>query len=280
MQKVRVAKRIKKSDGETKEALREEAYLIVMAGPRFGETLRLREGENIVGSDAHADIYFPGHSLERRHFLVSNNGEVLLKAEKGNTFLNNVEVSQMPLRDGDLIRAGGILLQYLQEGSEQSFFVGPHLYRWKGKDRRRFPRFALQATADVFLVDQGVSFKELVVKDAGRGGIAIFSKENVPPGAEVQVSVYIHHQGRRLVGKLVPGTVVASTPWKDSSFLLGILFNEPISSDHQSDLYQYWMEMEKSEQAPPGGRSAVRENQDPVMSDPNRIRDEQRSGRR
>lgn len=214
------------------------AALVVMAGPRFGETLRLKpKGENIVGSNLRADLYLPSHALAARHFaLVLKDGRLVLRQEEGEVFLNNALVREAFLKDGDLIGAGGLLFRLLTEEGQDSFFLGQHLYRRDGKERRRYPRFPINGRADLFLVSQAVWFRGLDVKDAGLGGIAAYAQENVPPGTEAQVWLTVQEGDRRFKAEAIPAAVVASIPWKEGIYVLGILFHQPIEEGSHPDL--------------------------------------------
>ena len=93
------------------------ASLVVLAGPRFGETIALMKGKNIIGSDPLATIHFLTSLLSNRHFiLLYQERRVVLTREEGITMVNNIPVEEKTLKDGDLIGAKGILLRYVQEG--------------------------------------------------------------------------------------------------------------------------------------------------------------------
>lgn len=245
--KRRVGKKGEKEAGKGTAKGHIKAYLVVMAGPRFGESLALNKGKNVVGTDARADIYFPTDKMMGHHFDLSCTDKAVLKKKEGEVFVNNTPVKEMCLKDGDLIRVAGILLQYVEKGSQPVFFVGKQLYRVNGHDRRCFPRFAAPATVDLFIVEQELKFKGLPIRDVGRGGVALFSNENISPGSEVTVSLLAKDQGHEIHAEEIPATVVTATPWKESVLLLGVLFHKPVSENNHPVFHSYLKGLEKSD---------------------------------
>jgi hypothetical protein len=222
---------------------RSESCLVVMAGPRFGESIRLKEGINRVGSDPNADVYFITSLISEHHFsLIRRDNSIALKREGGITLVNNTSVEEVELKDGDMILAGGILLRYVEEGSVNHFYVGDLFY---GRERRKFPRFSMISTADAYLPREEKNIEVLSVRTVGRGGIGLFCKEPVKVDAEVKVSLFAKDSNRVIVAESIKGKVVSVAHWKDSLFLLNICFDEPISMEHQPNLFRHLTELER-----------------------------------
>jgi len=234
-----------KSDRSEKETQSHHlgAALVVIAGPRFRETFFLNEGENIVGSDPGAHLYFQTSLISERHALLTYlHREVVLKRLAGVTSVNNMPADQISLKDGDLILMGGLLLRYVEAGSGAYFYVGDHFYR---REKRNYARFSMIAAADAFSPVANKWLQILSVRSVSRGGIGIFSKDSVPMGSEILVSLYSKSAQRTVVAEDTKGTVVSVISWTESLFLLNIRFNQPISSEHQPNLYRHLLELEE-----------------------------------
>lgn len=219
--------------------------LVVLAGPRFGETIPLIKGGNVVGSGSLATIQFFTTLMSEHHFtLIFKNQKVRLKVESGITSVNKSPVEEeVTLEDGDLIGIGGILLRYVEKQSEECFFVGDFFY---GVQRRRFPRFNLIADADAFISGENLRLDILSVRDISRGGIGLFCKEKVLPKVEITVSLSTKNTDRKIVAESIQGTVANVSPWSDSIFLLNIRFDTPVSAEDQPMLHQQLLEMEQN----------------------------------
>jgi hypothetical protein len=228
---------------KTTERAPQLPFLVVMAGPRFGETFPLKEGDNVVGSAPEASFSFLTTLLSERHFLITcRKSRVELKALEGATFVNNASVKEIPLKDADMISAGGILLRCVAEKSSQHFYVGDVFY---GQERRRYRRFSMISTADAYLPEKDQRLEVLSVRSVGRGGVGLFCKETVPLGVEIAVSLYSKNADRVIVAESIGGIVVSMTPWKDSLVLLNVSFHQPISPENQPHLHQHLDELER-----------------------------------
>jgi len=222
---------------------RSTSCVVVMAGPRFGETIRLREGKNVVGSAPDADIYFITVLLSERHFAIVREGKrVFLRREGGITLVNNVSVEEAELKDGDLIFAGGISLRYVEEGSLIHFYLGDIFF---GRERREFPRFNMVSTALAYLPTEDRKLDILSIRQVGRGGIGLFSMQSGPVGSKIQVILYSKDSKEAMVAESIMGTVVSSVAWKGALFLVNISFLKPVSEESQPNLYRYLMELQR-----------------------------------
>ena len=225
------------------EMQRPVSCLVVMAGPRFGESIPLKEGRNIVGCAPEADIYFTTGLLAERHFLLTcNRKQVTLQREGGATLLNNAPVERAELKDGDLIFAGGLSIRYVEEGSLIHFYLGDTFY---GRERRQFPRFSMVSTAYAYLPVEDQKLEILAIRTIGRGGIGMFSLQNVSIGSRIQVVLYSKDAKETMVAESIIGTVVAAFPWKSSLFLVSVSFQKPVCESDQPNLHRYLAALER-----------------------------------
>ena len=214
-----------------------------MAGPRFAESIELREGENKVGSTPEADIQFITALLSECHFVLVRDGQrTTLRREGGITLVNNTSVQEADLKDGDLIFAGGISLRYVAEGSPTHFYLGEIFY---GRARRQYPRFTMVSTALAYLPVEDRKLDIVSVREVGRGGIGLFSTQNTPAGAKIQVILYSKDSKEAMVAESIMGTVASCVSWKGGLFLINISFFKPVSQEGQPGLHRYLAELER-----------------------------------
>ena len=91
------------------ESVRENAYVIVIAGPNVGEMYRLPRGEATVGRGSDATIHLPDNEISRLHAKIINRGETVIVADNNSTngtFVNGHQVRFHALQDGDKIQIG------------------------------------------------------------------------------------------------------------------------------------------------------------------------------
>jgi two-component system cell cycle response regulator len=84
-------------------------YLVVLAGPNFGEMYLVERGESFVGRGANATIRLDDDSISRRHVRIVVDGKDARIEDLGSangTLLNGERVTAAPLRDGDTIQLG------------------------------------------------------------------------------------------------------------------------------------------------------------------------------
>lgn len=218
--------------------------LIVLAGPRLGEVLALGLGESRVGTDPGADLNLYSPTMSCHHFTIRCDGQqTWIRKREGEVSVNNRRVDEAPLRERDYVCAGGILLQYLEAEVSDLFYVGSQLF---GRDApsRQFRRFSMIASADAVVGKEQKRLSIISVKDVGRGGLALFSKEEVSEGSVLRVSLYSRSPERIIVAESIGGRVVSVIPWKGSLYLLNIRFLEPISLAHQPNLHRQLIELE------------------------------------
>ena len=90
-------------------AARENAYVIVIAGPNVGEMYRLPPGEATIGRGSEATILLPDNEISRLHAKIVNRGETVIVSDNNSTngtFVNGHQVRLHALQDGDKIQIG------------------------------------------------------------------------------------------------------------------------------------------------------------------------------
>jgi DNA-binding winged helix-turn-helix (wHTH) protein len=81
-----------------------------------GRLLRLMAGDNLIGRDPDAAVYLEDTSVSRRHAVISISGadaSVTDLGSKNGTSVRGMAVTDLaPVKDGDTIRAGSVVLVY------------------------------------------------------------------------------------------------------------------------------------------------------------------------
>ncbi|HET6281105.1 MAG TPA: GGDEF domain-containing protein [Polyangia bacterium] len=106
----------------------DQACLVVVAGPGFGETFRLKPDRTVIGRSEKADIKILDDGVSREHAAIEVEGAngrsmlVDLKARNG-TFCNGMRVTRQVLKDGDKVSVGAntILKFTYQDELDQHF---------------------------------------------------------------------------------------------------------------------------------------------------------------
>lgn len=99
------------------------AFLIIEKGERKGETITLRKGCSILfGRDKTADLRVNDPLISRAHFRCKeHNGSFYVKDLKSSngTYVNDVPIDAMKLKDGDRIQAGETCMTFLAGDSKE-----------------------------------------------------------------------------------------------------------------------------------------------------------------
>jgi diguanylate cyclase (GGDEF)-like protein len=85
------------------------AYLVVIAGPSFGEMYRLRADRVVVGRGDKTDIRIVDDGISREHAAVQREGGKVVLVDLGSTngtYWNGARVPRQELADGDKISIG------------------------------------------------------------------------------------------------------------------------------------------------------------------------------
>ncbi len=111
---------------------RDQAYLIVIAGPHVGKMFKIEKEETMVGRSSRADLFVQDVGISRMHARIFSQGSDVfvedLQSANG-TYLNgNIVTSQQRLQDGDKITLGSTtILKFtyhdeLDENFQQQMF--------------------------------------------------------------------------------------------------------------------------------------------------------------
>jgi len=99
------------------------AKLVVLAGPRCGETFSIDAAETTIGRDASSQLSIPDHLISRRHCAVELSADRCTLRDLGSsngTYVNGMPVRERTLTHGDRIRAGDSVLLFLKAGADSS----------------------------------------------------------------------------------------------------------------------------------------------------------------
>jgi pSer/pThr/pTyr-binding forkhead associated (FHA) protein len=221
-------------------------YLIAMSGPYLGEKYAVDQPHLVIGRDNTSEISVPDRTASRRHAeITKSHGRIVIRdiSSRNGLFINNLRVDEWVLRNGDLIRIGGSLLQFVEAESRRSFYVGK--YHPKVTMQRKHPRFSLIAVGDGYLTEEKIPVEILSIKDLSRAGIGIFSKTKVENGAEIRVAVYFKNKEKQIVAESVVGITVSCNEWRGESYMISVRFHEPISENTSPGLHVRLTELEK-----------------------------------
>jgi len=93
------------------------ACLVIMAGPRSGEKIPLIKEHTVIGRQQDVDIPIEDILISRKHAEITRDtqGATVLRDldSKNGTFWNEEKIREKRLGEGDLIRVGGVILQYV-----------------------------------------------------------------------------------------------------------------------------------------------------------------------
>lgn len=91
------------------------AFLKIVRGPQTGIELALKPGTLTIGRDPNSAIFLNDMTVSRKHAVVevSNSGTVIRDQDSFNgVWVNNKNVSERKLADGDVIQIGEFCLLY------------------------------------------------------------------------------------------------------------------------------------------------------------------------
>ena len=92
------------------------AKLVILAGPRCGETFIVDGDSTTIGRDAGSQLNIPDHLMSRRHCALEAAGSSFTLRDLGSsngTYVNGMPVRERVLAHGDRIRAGDSVLLFL-----------------------------------------------------------------------------------------------------------------------------------------------------------------------
>jgi len=109
----------------------EEACLVVINGIELGKKYALSQPTTVIGRSSKGDIQIDEEAISRSHATIYDTGEhYLLKdmASTNGTYVNDLEITNQPLRDGDQIKIGRTIFKFLT-GSNVEASYHEEIYR-------------------------------------------------------------------------------------------------------------------------------------------------------
>ena len=95
------------------------AKLVVLAGPRCGETLPISSTQSTtIGRDATSELIIRDQLMSRRHCAIEPHDHALALRDLGSsngTYVNGIPIRERELAHGDRIRVGGSVLLFLSQ---------------------------------------------------------------------------------------------------------------------------------------------------------------------
>ncbi len=221
-------------------------YLMAMSGPFLGEKYAVDQPHIVIGRNNLSGISVPDRTASRRHAeITKSHGRIIIRdlSSRNGLFINNLRVDEWVLRNGDLIRIGGSLLQFVEAESRKSFYVGK--YNHQISKQRRHPRFSLIAVGDGYLTVEKLPVEVLSIKDLSRAGIGIFTRTSIETGTEIKVAIYFKNKERQMVAESVVGSTLSCKEWRGGSYMISIRFHEPITEGNSPGLHTRLTELER-----------------------------------
>ncbi len=108
-----------------------EAYLVVIYGDELGKRIPLSEGEVEAGRSSTCQIPIDQESVSRRHARIWWTGDNFRVKDLGSTngtYVNDAQVSEQDLNDGDLVKVGRTILKFMS-GSNIEASYHEEIYR-------------------------------------------------------------------------------------------------------------------------------------------------------
>jgi two-component system cell cycle response regulator len=106
-------------------ALSGESCLVLIHGPALGRRFPITTDELRIGRGADNDIVIDMDNVSRVHARVRRSADGIVVEDMGSTngsYVNDLEVKQDRLRNGDLIKVGGAILKFIQGGNIEALY--------------------------------------------------------------------------------------------------------------------------------------------------------------
>lgn len=129
---ITVITKMNQSDGKPPR----EACLVVINGLDLGRKYALDQNSLLIGRSSKADIQIDQDSLSRNHAMLLNDGARFLVRDLGSTngtYVNDRQVKEHTLRDGDQIRVGRTIFKFLMGSNIESAYH-EEIYRLTTQD--------------------------------------------------------------------------------------------------------------------------------------------------
>ncbi len=107
------------------KAIDGDSCLVTIYGRELGRQYKLDGMATTIGRGAENDIVLDMDNVSRRHARVVSRPDGFFVEDLGSTngtFVNDLEVKQECLRNGDFIKVGGAILKFLQGGNIEALF--------------------------------------------------------------------------------------------------------------------------------------------------------------
>jgi diguanylate cyclase (GGDEF)-like protein len=108
-----------------RKAAPQQAYLVVIAGPRLGHRVVLDEQAIEIGRGTQCALQLDVDSVSRLHARVEWTGQshkvVDLRSTNG-TYVNEMRITEQELRDGDRLQIGKVILKYISGSNVESAY--------------------------------------------------------------------------------------------------------------------------------------------------------------
>lgn len=221
-------------------------YLMAMSGPFLGEKYPVDQPQMIIGRDHPSGIPVADRTASRQHAeITKSHGRIMIRdlSSRNGLYINNLKVDEWVLRNGDLIRVGGSLLQFVEAENRRSFYVGK--YNHKISKQRKLPRFSLIAVGDGYLTKEKTVIEIVAIKDLSRAGIGIFTKDPIQKGTEIRVTIYFKNKENEMVAENMIGSILSCSEWRGGSHMISIRFHESITEQNAAGLHARLNQLER-----------------------------------
>ena len=102
-----------------------EASLVQIYGPNLGQRYVIEKPETNIGRDADCDIVLDSDNVSRAHARLLGDGKSVQLQDLGSTngsLVNDREVKQHVLNNGDLIKIGSVVLKFISSGNAEALY--------------------------------------------------------------------------------------------------------------------------------------------------------------
>jgi len=102
-----------------------DACMVVINGTDLGRRYALAQASVLIGRSSKVDIQIDEDSISRNHALLINDGEKVIVRDLGSTngtYVNDIQISEHSLKDGDQIRVGRTIFKFLTGSNIESAY--------------------------------------------------------------------------------------------------------------------------------------------------------------
>lgn len=102
-----------------------DACMVVINGVDLGRRYALSQPSTLIGRSSKTDIQIDEDSISRNHALLVNDGEKVVVRDLGSTngtYVNDRQISEHRLKDGDQIRVGRTIFKFLSGSNVESAY--------------------------------------------------------------------------------------------------------------------------------------------------------------